>query len=79
METTGTNFTSQITNIIDVERWLRGTAVNVLSGAGDSYGGDGSQHKVQFYVRPTDRRVIYSRPTSMPSSIPIAPSCPMEI
>ena len=59
METSGTNFTSQITNIIDVERWLRGTAVNVLSGAGDSYGGDGSQHNVQFYVRPEDGRVIY--------------------
>ena len=59
METSGTNFTSQITNIIDVERWLRGTAVNALSGAGDSYGGDGSQHNVQFYVRPEDGRVIY--------------------
>jgi len=59
MEASGTNFTSQITNVIDVERWLRGTAVNALSGAGDSYGGDGSQHNVQFYVRPEDGRIIY--------------------
>lgn len=59
METSGSNFTSQITNIIDVERWLRGTAVNALSGAGDSYGGDDSDHNVQFYVRPEDGRIIY--------------------
>lgn len=59
MATTGTNFTGQLTNVIDVDLWLRGTAVNVLSGAGDSYGGDGSQHNVQFYVRPGDGRVIY--------------------
>jgi hypothetical protein len=58
MQLTGTNFIAQITNIIDVEAWLRGTAVNALSGAGDSYGGDGAQHNVQFYVRPNGR-VIY--------------------
>jgi hypothetical protein len=55
---TGPNFIAQITNLIDVEGWLRGTAVNALSGAGDSYGGDGAQHNVQFYARP-DGRVIY--------------------
>lgn len=59
MALTGTSFTSQITNVIDVDRWLRGVAVNALSGAGDSYGGDGAQHNVQFYVRPEDGRVIY--------------------
>ena len=59
MAAAGTNFTSQITTLVDVDLWLRGTAVNVLSGAGDSYGGDGSQHNVQFYVRPDDGRVIY--------------------
>jgi hypothetical protein len=58
MPLTGTNFIAQMTNIIDVEAWLRGTAVNALSGAGDSYGGDGAQHNVQFYARP-DGRVIY--------------------
>src|SRR6185503_13620192 len=59
MELSGTAFNTQITNIIDVDKWLRGVAVNVLSGCGDSYGGDGSQHNVQFYVRPGDGRVIY--------------------
>ena len=59
MALSGTNFTSQITNYIDVDQWLRGVAVNALSGAGDSYGGDGAQHNVQFYVRPSDRRVLY--------------------
>lgn len=59
MELTGTAFTSQITNVIDVDQWLRGVAVNVLSGVGDSYGGDGAQHNVQFYVRPGDSRVLY--------------------
>ncbi len=59
MEQTGAAFTGQITNYIDVEQWLRGVAVNALSGAGDSYGGDGAQHNVQFYVRPTDGRMLY--------------------
>jgi hypothetical protein len=59
MEMTGASFTGQITNYIDVDRWLRGTAVNALSGVGDSYGGDGSQHNVQFYVRPSDGLVVY--------------------
>jgi len=58
MELTGTNFFAQITNIIVVDQWLRGIAVNVLPGCGDSYGGDGSQHNVQFYARP-DGRMIY--------------------
>jgi hypothetical protein len=59
MELTGATFTNQVINNIDVDRWLRGVAVNALSGAGDSYGGDGAQHNVQFYVRPTDGKVIY--------------------
>ncbi len=59
METTGTNFTGQLTNVIEIDQWLRALAVNVLSGMGDSYGGDGSQHNVQFYVRPSDGRVLY--------------------
>src|SRR6185295_14479835 len=59
MELTGTNFTAQITNSIDVDQWLRGVAVNDLVGVGDSYGGDGSQHNVRFYVRPSDGRVVY--------------------
>lgn len=59
MATTGTTFTNGLTTYLDVDQWLRGTAVNVLSGAGDSYGGDGSQHNVQFYVRPSDGRMLF--------------------
>ena len=59
LNSSGTAFTSQITTRLDVNQWLRGHAVNVLSGAGDSYGGDGSQHNVQFYVRPSDGRMLY--------------------
>jgi hypothetical protein len=59
MPLTGTNFIAQITNVIDVDQWLRNVAVNMLSGMGDSYGGDGAQHNVQFYVRPTDGKVLY--------------------
>jgi hypothetical protein len=59
MATSGAAFTNNITTYLDVDQWLRGTAVNVLSGAGDSYGGDGSQHNVQFYVRPTDGKMLY--------------------
>jgi hypothetical protein len=59
MELGGTAFNSAITNIIILDQWFRGVAVNALSGAGDSYGGDGSQHNVQFYVRPGDKKVLY--------------------
>ncbi|HAB17066.1 MAG TPA: hypothetical protein DCE44_11520, partial [Verrucomicrobiales bacterium] len=59
MASSGANYTSEITSYLDVDQWLRGHAVNVLSGAGDSYGGDGAQHNVQFYVRPSDGRLIY--------------------
>ena len=59
MGTAGTAFTSQIPAFLEPEQWLRGHAVNVLTGAGDSYGGDGSQHNVQFYVRPADGRMLY--------------------
>jgi len=34
MELTGANFTAQITNYIEVDQWLRGVAVNALTGAG---------------------------------------------
>lgn len=59
LSTSGTAFTSQIGARLDVNQWLRGHAVNVLTGAGDSYGGDGSAHNVQFYVRPSDGRMLY--------------------
>jgi len=59
MSLSGAAFQTALPNIIDVDQWLRGSAVNTLSGAGDSYGGDGSAHNVQFYVRPSDQRVLY--------------------
>jgi hypothetical protein len=59
MELSGAAFNSTITNIIILDQWFRGVAVNALSGAGDSYGGDGSQHNVQFYVRADDKKVLY--------------------
>lgn len=59
MATTGTTFTNQINTYLDVNQWLRGHAVNVLTGAGDSYGGDGAQHNVQFFARPSDGRILY--------------------
>src|SRR6185369_4871413 len=55
MELSGTNFNAQITNFIDPDQWFRSLAVNALSGAGDSYGGDGSQHNVKFYASPTGK------------------------
>ncbi len=58
MASSGTAFTSAINTYIDPDQWLRATAINVLSGAGDSYAGDGSQHNVQFYVRPSDGKVL---------------------
>ena len=45
--------------VIDVDQWLRGFAISMLSGAGDSYGGDGSQHNVMFYQRPSDGRFLH--------------------
>ena len=59
MEMSGAAFTSQITNIVDIDKWLRGAAVNALVGVGDIYGGDGAQHNVQFYFRPSDGKAIY--------------------
>lgn len=45
--------------VIDVDQWLRGFAISMLSGAGDSYGGDGSQHNVMFYERAEDHRFLF--------------------
>lgn len=59
MGTSGTAFNSQIGNVIDVDQWLRSVAMCVLSGMGDNYGGDGSQHNVQFYVHPVTQKVLF--------------------
>ena len=46
-------------DVIDVDQWLRAFALATLSGATDQYGGAGSQHNAQLYVRPSDGRVLY--------------------
>ncbi|RIK76533.1 MAG: hypothetical protein DCC68_19155 [Planctomycetota bacterium] len=58
MGQTGTAFTSNIGNYIDVDQFLRGYAFSHLSGAGDSYSAAGDAHNVQFYVRPEDNKVL---------------------
>ncbi len=59
MSLSGAAFQAALPAVIDVDQWLRGSAFNVLTGVGDSYGGDGSQHNAQFYARPADGRVLY--------------------
>ncbi len=53
------DFLAQVGAVIDVDEWLRAFAFATLSGAVDNYGGDGSQHNAQLYVRPEDQRVLY--------------------
>jgi len=50
-------FRADVTNVIDVDEWLRAYAFMSLSGASDNYGA-GSQHNAQLYVRPSDGRVL---------------------
>lgn len=59
MSLSGAAFQTALPTVIDVDQWLRGSAFNALTGVGDSYGGDGSQHNVQFYARPGDGRILY--------------------
>lgn len=56
--TNGANFDQNIDSVIDVDQWLRGFAFGVLSGTVDNYAA-GSQHNGNFYVRPSDGRVLY--------------------
>ncbi len=52
-------FLAAADSVIDVDQWLRAFAFSTLTGATDQYGGAGSQHNVQFYVRPEDGRVLF--------------------
>ncbi len=56
---TGTSYLEQISDVIDVDQWLRMFAVAVVHGAGDHYGGDNAQHNMQLYQRPSDGRMLY--------------------
>ena len=59
MGTSGATFNDTIDTVIDVNQWLRMTAIAVLNGAGDNYGGDGSQHNMQMFARPSDNKMLY--------------------
>jgi hypothetical protein len=52
------SFRQQIGSVIDVDQWLRAFAFGAITGHGDSYTSDGAQHNVQFFVRPSDNRVL---------------------
>jgi hypothetical protein len=54
----GAEFDAKIGDVIDVDQWLRAFAFGTLSGAVDNYAA-GSQHNGDFYVRPSDGRVLY--------------------
>jgi hypothetical protein len=52
------DFAARIDAVIDVDAWLRAMAFSSLSGAVDHYEA-GAQHNAQFYVRPSDGRVLF--------------------
>jgi hypothetical protein len=58
MQLSGEAFREQIGTVIDVDQWLRAFAFGAITAHGDSYTSDGAQHNVQFYVRPSDNRVL---------------------
>ncbi len=51
-------FRAEVGSVIDVDQWLRAFAFGTLAGAVDNLAA-GSAHNAQFYVRPTDQRVLY--------------------
>ena len=58
MGLSGDVFAERLADVIDVDQWLRAGAFAAMTGFGDNYG-DGSQHNAQFYVRPSDGRVLF--------------------
>jgi len=54
----GPAFDDAIADVIDVDQWLRALAFASLSGAIDNYA-SGAQHNADFFVRPSDGRVLY--------------------
>lgn len=53
------DFEASAERVLDVDQWLRAFAMSSLAGVTDQYGGVGSQHNAQFYVRPADGRVLF--------------------
>lgn len=54
----GAEFDAKVGEVIDEDQWLRAFAFGTLCGAVDNYAA-GSQHNANFYVRPSDGRVLY--------------------
>jgi hypothetical protein len=54
----GASFDMNIDSAIDVDEWLRAFAFGALSGTVDNYAAN-SQHNANFYVRPSDGKVLY--------------------
>ncbi|MEM7394201.1 MAG: CotH kinase family protein, partial [Verrucomicrobiota bacterium] len=51
-------FNQQVGDVIDVNQWLRSMSFGVASGCGDNFA-QNSAHNGQFYVRPSDQRVLF--------------------
>lgn len=52
------NFQAALPGLVDVERWLQGMALALLTGAGDQYGAN-SQHNGMFYERPDGKFIFF--------------------
>jgi hypothetical protein len=53
-------FLAACPDVLDVSQWLRALAFSSLVGSGDNWGvSDGLQHNAQFYVRPSDGRMLF--------------------
>lgn len=50
---------SEIASAIDIDQWLRASAMMSLVNSNDSYSTGGLPHNQKFYVRPDDGRVLY--------------------
>ncbi len=58
-DSTDDDLVASAERVLDMDQWLRAFAMASLAGVTDQYGGVGSQHNAQFYVRPADGRVLY--------------------
>jgi len=54
---TGVALERAVPDVMDVDEWMRVFALLSLFGIGDTYT-QGNPHNLNFYVRPTDRRVL---------------------
>ncbi len=54
---TGTSLQQAVPDVMDVDEWMRVFALLSLFGIGDAYT-QGNPHNLNFYVRPSDQRVL---------------------